>query len=899
MKSASKPIPERNNGQRLSPLSAVTPAYLEELEERYRSDPESIDVGWRRVFDLVQELEGGSNAFSAGVVMALLRNAHRDHGHLAATLDPLGTKSGDHLDFTMTHADAAARLLHMWKNEGETGVANWLRSIYTGRLAVETGHIDDYRLREWIHAAMESASSNPDDKEKRRAFELLVAAEEFERFMSVKFPTKKRFGAEGAESLIPLLDKVLSDAASRGVTSVVIGAMHRGRLNIMANILGKSLIDIISEFKGAHPFSGTPDVAADVPYHLGGAGRLLFGNHSLDIMVLPNPSHLEAVNPIVLGRVRARQDQTSEAKKILGIIIHTDASVVAQGIVSEGLQLSGVAAHTTEGTIHIVVNNQIGFTTEEAEARTSRYCTGPWKAIDSLILHANADDLAAVLKAASLAVDFRQSHGRDVVVDLVCYRRNGHNELDEPRFTQPLKYRAIDTHPTAVQLASRTLFDEDQSSTAKELASQWQNFFKDAYEKATAPQPGAHKEPVALDKNPIPREVTHPPATGLPLSRLQSLLAALSSLPDNVTVDPKIERIVRQRGQSATKGVPWPVAEALALGSLLLDGVNVRLTGQDVVRGAFSHRHFAITDAFTGHQHITLNHLSADQGRFGIFNSPLSEYAVLGFEYGYSLERPDDLIIWEAQFGDFANGAQIMIDQFVCSAAEKWQQYSGLVLLLPHGLEGQGPEHSSARPERFLQLAARNNLQIANPTTPANYFHLLRMQPGADPRIPLIVFSTKSLLRHSAAVSAVDDFGPGTAFQPVLTTASAGAIKHVIICSGKIAYDLEAKMAEAKVDDVAIVRMEMLYPFPADELLEVFKKWPRAKYTWAQEEPRNMGAWSYVDRRIEEVLKQVGANVAGWSCVSRPESPSPAGGFHSSHDDVQRQVVTQAFSEVR
>ncbi|WP_372399484.1 2-oxoglutarate dehydrogenase E1 component [Azospirillum sp. HJ39] len=870
-----------------SPLNAAGAAYLEALQERFRDDPASVDVSWRAVFQILDELGAvAPGAPAPGPAVAdpsplLLRDEIRQRGHAVAALDPLGRA-----------ASPAAPA----SEDAETAR---LRRLYQGTLTLETAHIDDPALRSWLREAYEGAGAVPPAEARRRALALLSAAEEFERLLGTRYPTKKRFGAEGIETLIPLLDRILAAAAAAGVTEVQVGTMHRGRLSLMANVLGKPLVELFAGIKGMHPFLADPPVPADVPYHMGVESSLSFGDRTLALTLSPNPSHLEAINPVIMGRARARQDlardQGGDSKRVLCVLLHTDASVIGQGSVTEALQLSGVAGFTVAGTIHIVVNNQIGFTTERDEARTSLHCTGLWKAVDSPILHVNADDPDAALRAADLAVSFRQAHGRDAVIDLVGYRRNGHNEIDEPRFTQPLDYTAIEGHPPVRALyAGRLAADGVVGADAAEtLAADHKARFQQALAAASDHRPnhdgfpGGRWAPFASGGT-APAE----PDTGIAPDRLQGLLAALAAIPDGFAADRKVERVIRRR---AEEPLDWATGEALAFATLLADGTPVRLTGQDVVRGAFSHRHFALTDAVTGRRHVSLNHLGVEQARFEVVNSPLSEYAVLGFEYGYSLERPDALVIWEAQFGDFANGAQIMIDQFIVSAEDKWRQPSGLVILLPHGLEGQGPEHSSARPERFLQMAARDNIRVAHPSTPANYFHLLRRQMLRGDRKPLVVLSPKTLLRLPAAVSALADLAPGTGFRPVVATAGERA-ERILLCSGKLAYELERERAARGAEDVAVVRLEMLYPLPEAELSALFRRWPGASCVWVQEEPRNLGAWSYLDRRLEAVRVSAGCAEPRVACVARAEAASPAGSFHGDHDADQRRLVEQAFA---
>jgi 2-oxoglutarate dehydrogenase E1 component len=880
-----------------SPFLAASVGYLETLEQSHRANPESIDPGWRCVFDILQDLEIAESERSKSGVQAAIAAAYRDDGHLAARLDPLGA-AGALTREEVLPAQIAKLTRSLEHFPADAALIEKLQSIYCGAFAVETAHIDDRNLRAWIHDAVETPGSALLSQARLRALQRLIEAEEFERFMAIKFPAKKRFGLEGAEALAPLLDRLLRRAAAAGVTDVLIGSMHRGRLNITANILAKPLPQIFAEFKGAYPFSEYSSLAADVPYHLGYATELTLEERPLRVTLAPNPSHLEAVKPVVLGRVRARQDVATEPRRVLCVLIHTDASVVAQGAVAECLQLSGLAGFTTAGTIHLIVNNQIGFTTDAHEARTSRHCTGLWKAVDSLILHVNGDEPDAALRAADLAFDFRQSHGRDAVIDLVCYRRNGHNEIDEPRFTHPMRYRAIDEHPSVGDQFTAQLVAEGVASAAEIEAVRAASLAKlrNGFAAAEAYRPNGDGLPrdaeAALD---ISATQDTTPATGVAMERLGAMLSALSSTPEGLSLDPKVDRLVRQRADSAKTSAPWALAEALAFATLLSEGTAIRLSGQDAVRGAFSHRHFALTDTKTGRRHISLNHLGAPQAKFEAINSPLSEYAVLGFEYGYSLERPDALVIWEAQFGDFANGAQIVIDQFIASGEEKWRQASGIVILLPHGLEGQGPEHSSARIERFLQLAARNNLLITQPSTPANYFHLLRRQARCNIRKPLIVFTPKSLLRLPAAVSPLEDLGLRAAFRPIIVSRADERVQAVIMCSGKIAYDLAREQKRRNAEAVAILRIEQLYPLPVDDLLGVFRQFREAKFIWAQDEPENMGAWNFLDRRLEALLIKAGVRRPQISSICRPQSPSPAGGFHCYHERDQQSLIEAAF----
>jgi 2-oxoglutarate dehydrogenase E1 component len=650
---------------------------------------------------------------------------------------------------------------------------------------------------------------------------------------------------------------------------------------------------LLARFLGMHPFPTDDGRAGDVVYHLGSERVVHTQSGPISVALLPNPSHLEAVNAVALGRTRAVQDLSSApACHALALILHTDASVIAQGVVAECLQLSGVPSFSTGGALHVIVNNQIGFTTEPSEARTSRYCTGAWKAIDSAILHVNGEDPEAVLRSADIAVEFRQAVGKDAVIDLVCYRRNGHNELDEPRFTQPVLYKSIDEQPSVRSVYEARLvgLGDIEMESAARIADEYLAGMQRAFQ---------HMESGDFCEANPPAEFAEEEAsvvTGVTEARLRLLLQRLSDVPNDLKINRKVERMVRHRLESADSGLPWASAEALAFATLLTEGVAVRLSGQDCVRGTFSHRHLALTDVATGRRYVSLDNLAEGQARFYAVNSPLSEYAVLAFEYGYSLGNPKSLVVWEAQFGDFANGAQIVIDQFIASGEEKWLQQSGLVILLPHGLEGQGPEHSSARIERLLLLGAGDNMIIANPSTPANYFHLLRRQALATRKKPLFITSPKTLLRLKAAVSRLSDLAPSESFRPVIVDQPSGPARRVLLCSGKIAYDLLNERNLRKEERVAIVRIETLYPPPLEALQDLFIRWPEAQLCWVQEEAANMGAWPYLARQFQSLVESLGPPSRKVECVSRPESASPAGSFHSRHFADQEALVQRAFA---
>lgn len=875
----------------LSP-SALMPGsttFFESLYDQYRHDPSSVDASWRVAFALADELCGQSDCrVPASDYYAALAELIRARGHTIAPLDPLSTAPPASLVVLCEQQREEDAPKH---SEQLPRSIQHLYNLYCGFLTLESAHIDDGALRRRIRESFEKRES-PSAANRRRALELLVRAESFERLLGVRYPTKKRFGAEGSEAIVPLLERILRSAAEFGVLEVIVGTMHRGRLNILSNVLNAPLEQLFARIVGAHPLPGSTQ-PADVPYHLGYSGLLGYTSSPLSVSLTPNPSHLEAVNSVALGRTRARQDRTKRPNQVLCILIHTDASVIGQGVVSETVQMSQLDGYQVGGTLNIIINNQIGFTTNPGEGRTSRYCSGTWKAVDCPILHVNGDAIDEVLMAADLAVGFRQEYGRDVVVDLVCYRRNGHNEVDEPRFTQPLEYARIDVHPSAREIYEKrlradALVDEGYGvqveRTSREEYEQALAAALDSLTRTDLPSPAL--EAVARERVML--------ETGVNLATLTKICKSLASLPEDLLIDPKVARNVSQRAVSLQGGIPWALGEALAFGSLLMEGHPVRLSGQDVARGAFSHRHFSLTDTHGGRRYISLNHLDASQARFEVCDSLLSEYAVLGFEYGYSLEHPEGLTIWEAQFGDFANGAQIIIDQFVASAAAKWGQRSNLVMLLPHGLEGQGPEHSSARPERYLQLAAGGNFELAHPTTPANYFHLLRRQVLKENPTPLIVLSPKTLLRLPAAVSKLAEFDRAERFCPVLVSAPR-APSRVLLCSGKIAYQLEEERDKRNAQDTAVVRLELLCPLPEKELTSLFQQWRNARFIWVQEEPQNYGAWGFLDRRLERVLRCAGATCPVASCVSRPEQSSPAGSFHGDHEKHQRELIARAF----
>jgi multifunctional 2-oxoglutarate metabolism enzyme len=858
-----------------------------------------------------------------------LINSYRIRGHLLANTNPLGTEPAYHPELDpasyglslwdldrpflagAVKAPSGAIASYMQPYETLREILDRLRSTYCGTIGVEYMHIQDPQQKQWLQDRMESTMNQwkLDDSVRHRILNRLVQAEEFEHFLQTRFVGQKRFGLEGLESAIVALDEVLERAANQNAHEVVIGMAHRGRLNVLANLVGKSMAQVFSEFEG-EPDPETVQGSGDVKYHLGASGihRSSHGKE-VQVSVAFNPSHLEAVDPVVEGLVRPKQDRVGDElrERVLPLLIHGDAAFIGQGVVAEVLQMSQLNGYTTGGTIHVVTNNQIGFTTNPLEGRSSVYSTDIALSVQAPIFHVNADDAEACLRAAQLAYDYRQRFKRDVVVDIIGYRRQGHNEADDPSYTQPLMYRKIKALPTATtQYAERLLREK---FVAKEyidgLRTQVRTKLNETYEQAKK-----HREEFVIEQfaQAPAEQVYRPiPSTAAEYNALAKVIEGCTNLPDDFTLHPKLKALLDRR-KDALKGAPidWGFAETLAFGSLVLEGTPVRLSGEDVSRGTFTQRHLEFSDYETGHGYVPLQHLDPTQARFEVFDSLLSEYAVMGFEFGYSVADPLTLVLWEAQFGDFANGAQIIIDQFIVSAEPKWNQPSGLVLLLPHGLEGQGPEHSSGRMERFLTLSAENNIQVCNCTTPAQYFHLLRRQMygGEDRRgirKPLIVFTPKFLLRYSKAASRLDELTTGS-FQEVISDARflGAQIKRVLLCSGKIYYDLVNKREELGRNDVAIIRLEQLYPFPLRHLQDVLRRYSdTAELFWVQEEPENMGPWPFVEGQMQPIINPGGASGPlrrSLRYVGRAAAASPAAGAQKVHNDQQEALVTEAFS---
>ncbi|MBL6080492.1 2-oxoglutarate dehydrogenase E1 component [Belnapia sp. T18] len=852
----------------------------------------------------------------------MLIRSYRVRGHLHAQLDPLGlAKPRPHqeLDPTFwgfTEADMDRPVFINGVLGLDTATPRQIMAVcqatYCGPIGVEFMHIQDPGQKAWIQQRMEGApwTTAFDAGAKRAILEDLTEAEGFEAFCARKYVSTKRFGLEGGESTIPAIQAVIETAAAAGVNEIAIGMAHRGRLNVLVNVVKKPFTQVFSEFKGVGANPDDVQGSGDVKYHLGTSTDIEVGGRKVHLSLQPNPSHLEAVDPVVVGKVRARQDMSGDTKgrhSVMGILLHGDAAFAGQGLVYETMAMSQLIGYRTGGTIHLVTNNQIGFTTVPAHAYSGLYCTDIAKSVQAPIWHVNGDNPEAVVFVSRLAAEFRQEFSTDVVVDIVCYRRHGHNESDEPAFTQPIMYGRIKEMRTTRTLYAERLAAEG-SVPAEESKAVWDAFnqrLEEAHEAAQSFRPNkadwleGHWSGLKAAGTEDAVEQLHP--TAVPLETLREVGAALARVPEDFAANPKIARQLEAKKQAieSGEGIDWATGEALGFGTLLLEGHRVRLSGEDVQRGTFSHRHAVLVDQKTQAEYVPLNNIRAGQPRFEAFNSLLSEFGVLGYDYGYSLADPHTLVLWEAQFGDFANGAQVIIDQFIASAETKWLRMSGLVMLLPHGYEGQGPEHSSARLERYLQLCAERNMRVCNLTTPANYFHALRRQLKANYRKPLVLMTPKSLLRHKLAVSSLAEFGPGSTFKYVIPEIDAiapeEAVKRVVLCSGKVYYDLLQERRDKGVQDVAIIRVEQLHPFPKASLSQALAPYKNAEVVWCQEEPENMGAWTYIDRRLERVLKSLDIKAKRPEYVGRDEAASPATGLAKVHQQQQETLVRAAL----
>jgi len=905
----------------------------------------ALDGNWREVEKAVGEkirsksFEKGVDLTASTVQQATLDSVHalmmirayRMRGHLHAKLDPLNLKVPDdeaelhpsHYGFTEADYDRKIFLDRVLGLQFGTirDIIAILNRTYCQTLAVEFMHISDPIEKAWIQERIEGP-----DKEigftangKKAILNKLIEAEGFEKFIDMRYTGTKRFGLDGGESMIPALEQIIKRGGALGVKEIVFGMAHRGRLNVLAQVMGKPHRAIFNEFKGG---SFTPDEvegSGDVKYHLGASSDRSFDDNNVHLSLTANPSHLEIVDPVVLGKVRAKQDQhgcqPDQRNIILPLLIHGDAAFAGQGVVAECLGLSGLRGHRTGGSVHFIINNQIGFTTDPRFSRSSPYPSDVAKMVEAPIFHANGDDPEAATYAAKIAIEYRQRFQKPVVVDMFCYRRFGHNEGDEPAFTQPLMYRQIRSHATTLELYSKRLTDEGlvTREEVEEAKEQFRAKLDIEFEAAQTFKPNkadwldgrwAGMKAVREDVDDPRRGLT-----GVSSATLHEIGRKITEVPKGFNVHRTIKRFLDNRSNmlKSEQGIDWATAESLAFGSLMLDGYSVRLSGQDVERGTFSQRHSVLVDQENEDRYTPLNHISPDQARFEVINSMLSEEAVLGFEYGYSLAEPNALVCWEAQFGDFANGAQVVFDQFISAGERKWLRMSGLVCLLPHGYEGQGPEHSSARLERYLQMCAEDNMQVAYCSTPASYFHVLRRQMKRDFRKPLILMTPKSLLRHKRCVSPLADFAEGTSFHRVLRDdAETGRdsvklvrddkIRRVVLCTGKVYYDLLEDREKRGINDVYLLRVEQLYPFPVKSVTAALSRFKKADMIWCQEEPKNMGSWSFVEPYLEWAIKTAGMKIERPRYIGRSASAATATGLMSKHLSQLKSFLDEVFS---
>jgi len=947
----------------LSFLSAANPDYIADLYAKYEQSPGSVDQSWATLFSglgddgkaLIAELKGASWRPSPAKIAAVLSStaneekaapaakkdagkaapaasaasvtdslkalqiirAYQNIGHLLCDLDPLGlAKKQYHPDldpksYGFTEADydrpiALGKIALGLESATLRQILAQLKQIYSGHIGVEYMHIQNTAQREWMMQRVEKNNNQPSFSaaEKKELLQELTEADGFEIFAQTKYTSVKRFGAEGGESIVPALEAIITQSAKNGVEEVAIGMAHRGRLNILTNVLGQSFTYLFSIFAGAPSKPDEVHGSGDVKYHLGVSNDREFGGKKVHVSMAPNPSHLEFVDPVVAGKVRAKQEMIgdTERSKVMTLLIHGDAALAGQGIVPELLMMSDLEGYKVGGSMHVVINNQVGFTTSPAYARSGNYCTDVATVIQAPVFHVNGDDVEAVIHVCRIASDFRTQFKKDVFIDLVCYRRRGHNESDEPAFTQPQMYKIISEKPTVRQLYAQQLVSEGllTAEEATKLSKDYYARLDKEYEAAKNYKPNTID---MLEGKWVGLKVATGDErrgdTAITPEIAQKIGKALTSVPQGFDLNPKIARQLdaKKKMFETGEGFDWATAEALAFGALTLDGFKVRLSGQDVGRGTFSHRHAALTDQTTEKKYYPLQNIDAKQAYFEVHNSPLSEAGVMGFEYGYSVADPRTLVLWEGQFGDFYNGAQVFVDQFISSAETKWLRMSGLTLLLPHGLEGQGPEHSSARLERFLQMSAEDNWQVANCSTPANYFHILRRQMKREFRKPLILMTPKSLLRHKLCVSHLRDFTGKESFHRTLSdTTNVSDVKRVLICSGKVYYDLYEAREKAAISNIAIVRLEQFYPFPDKSLADQLRKYPNAEIVWCQEEHENHGAWTFVDRRIEKVLAAIKHKSTRVSYIGRPEAAAPATGTLRVHIAEQEKLITQALT---
>jgi 2-oxoglutarate dehydrogenase E1 component len=901
------------------PITSVfNDGYIAETYEAFRRDPASVDESWRQFFRVAERLAGsptGPGAYDASLLRkaagaGALVGAIQRHGHLAVQIDPLGTPPPGAAELKpefhgLTEADLAQVPASALGDE-ETGTAadvvHRMREHYCGAIGYEFEHIGDETEREWFRAMIESGQAtaplSPD--EKKLLLQRLTEVDGLERFLGLAYVSVKRFSIEGVDALVPMLDEAIERGAGVGARHVVIGMAHRGRLNVLTHVMGKPYRALLEEFEGHHPDTNAESDTGDVKYHLGYSGhRDVPGIGSVVVDLVPNPSHLELVNPVVTGVARARQrvkgaaPNTRNEASVLPILVHGDASFPGEGIVPETLNMSLLRGYRVGGTLHIIANNQVGFTTDPIDGRSTHYASDLAKGFDIPILHVSADDAEACVQSVRLGIAYRQRFNKDFLIDVVGYRRHGHNEADQPAFTQPVMYKTVAEHPTARQVwaarlvRERVVTEDHVKAADKTVADALQQLYRDLKKEPHAESDGADEKDSSTTASP-------PIVTAVRAERLVALNEQLLSWPSTFKLHPTIQRTLpRRRDAINTGAIDWGHAEALAFASLLAEGVSIRISGQDAERGTFSHRHAILHDVNTGETYTPLANLPQATGAFEIYNSPLAETAVLGFEYGFSVAAPDELVLWEAQYGDFANVAQPIFDQFISAARAKWHQESGLVLLLPHGYEGQGPEHSSARLERFLQLSAEDNMVVASPSTPSQYFHILRRQAGRRPQKPLVLMQPKSLLRLPAATSKLEALA-NDQFKPVIDDPIASqnrdAVQRLVFCTGKIYYELVA--AGEHPANVALIRVEELAPWPR-EIGDLVDQYPNVdEVVWAQEEPKNMGAWTYIQPRLRASI----GTLTTLRYIGRPERSSPAEGYKSSHDVEQARIIRDVLT---
>lgn len=955
-------------------LYSANADFIAELFQRYATNPTSIDISWRSFFDglnqdarvALQEMKGASwaPATTAKVIAnenetpvptaprtatsfakaamaspepqqevidsiraVWLIRAYRQRAHLMAKLDPLGlapipSPEDVHLDLKGYGFEDGDYDRPIFLN-GTLGLTHStlrnlidkLQTIYCGTVGYEFSHIQNYAEVAWLQARIEERTAS-DNAAKRRTLSRLTAGDAFEKFLATKFVGVKRFGLEGGEAMIPGIEAAITCGANMGLREVVVGMAHRGRLNTLTNIMGKSFTAMFSEFQGNPAYPDSVQGSGDVKYHLGTSIDRDFAGKTVHLTMNPNPSHLEWVNPVVMGRVRAKQQQRSDntrltddaIKQVMALLIHGDAAFAGQGIVAESLLLAELKGYRVGGTFHFVINNQVGFTTSPQYSRSGTYCTDIAKMIQAPIFHVNGDDVDAVVHVCEVAAAYRQTFGRDVVIDMVCYRRNGHNEGDEPAFTQPVMYKTIRAQPTTREVYVARLVADGTITQAEadQINSDFLAQLEKDFQASTAYKPNKADW---LEGKWQGLEVASGDdrngKTGVALDILREVGTAIARVPQGFDLNPKIAKQLEAKHEMMVsgEGIDWATAEALAFGTLLTENIPVRLSGQDCGRGTFSQRHSVLVDQRDESRYVPLNGIRADQATYDVHDSPLSEAAVMGFDYGFSLAEPNMLVCWEGQFGDFANTAQVIVDQFISSSESKWLRMSGITLLLPHGYEGQGPEHSSARLERYLQMCGEDNMQVANCSTPANYFHVLRRQVRRNFRKPLILMTPKSLLRNKMCVSKLADMAENSSFLSVIPETSATMaddkrIRRVVVCSGKIYCDLLAARDERKINDVALVRLEQFYPFPLKHLAAELARYARAdEVVWCQEEPENMGAWSFLDRRIEEALTSVKHRVSRPKYIGRPAMAATATGSMKRHTKEQADIMERAFSK--